>query len=184
MEILSSSINEELIVGGSKDPRIIDVIWNFGSKVQAEVRSRLETAVEIAIRRYNDENNNLIFQRRDEADANCLKVDFSQGKFVSRKDRTAAYAVNFLGMIIMPVVGYLIGFPGPLVLNYFPRNLVKSELTLSFSKQLIFKKFKRVNAWTWVLFVNSNRKEDKLVADYSERLYRALKGIQMQNAIN
>ncbi|MBE9583296.1 hypothetical protein IM792_02435 [Mucilaginibacter sp. JRF] len=181
MKILSPSTLEELAVIESKTLATIDVIWNFGNKVQVDVRSRLETAVEAAISRYNNESNSIILRRRDEADANCLKVDFLQGKFVSRKDRTLAYTVNFLGMVIMPVVGYLIGFPGPLVLNYFPRNLIKSELTISSSKRLIFKKFKRVNVWTWVLFVNSTHKEDKLVADYSERLYMAFKGLQMQN---
>ncbi len=156
-----------------KDSRVFDVIWNFGHKVQAGVRSQLEIAVEVAIRRYNDESNTLVLRRSNEADANCLKIDFSKGEFVSPKNKRIAYSINFLGMIVMPAIGFLIDFP---------RNQVRSELTISSSKQLIFKKIRSVNAWTWVLFVNAKRKEDKLVTDYSERLYQAFKGLQLQNA--
>ncbi|MFA6086755.1 hypothetical protein [Mucilaginibacter sp.] len=184
MKILTMPVTNDKAIGELTDPRIVDVIWNFGSRIKAGVRPQLENAVESAITRYNRESNTLVLRRSDEADANCLKIDFSKGEFVSRRNKMIAYLVNFLGMIIMPAVGFMIGFPGPLVLNYFPRNMVKSELAISSSKQLIFKKIKKINAWTWVLFVNAKRKEDKLVTDYSERLYQAFKGLQMQNVVS
>lgn len=180
MKIRTFATTDDSALSELTDARVFDVIWNFGHKIQAGVRSQLETAVEVAIRRYNDESNSFVLRRSNETDANCLKIDFSKGEFVSPRNKMIAYSVNFLGMIIMPVVGFLIGFPGPLVLNYFPRNLVRSQLAMSSSKQLIFKKIRNVNAWTWVLFVNAKRKEDKLVADYSEKLYKAFKGLQLQ----
>lgn len=182
MKILTMPVTDDKVIGESTDLRIIDVIWNFGNKIKAEVRDQLENAVDIAIIRYNGESKTHILRRNDEADADCLKIDFSKGEFVSRRTRMIAYLVNFLGLIVLPAVGFLIGAPAPLALNYFPRNIVRSELAMSSSKQLIFKKIKKINAWTWALFVNAKHKEDKLVRDYSERLYQAFKGLQMQNA--
>jgi hypothetical protein len=180
MKILTENTKLGNTAGETHVPKIVDVISVFGNKIQPEVRPQLQIAIRSAISRFNNENDTFKLRDNHEAEADCLRVDFSKGEFVSRRTKTIAYAVNFVGMVIMPVIGYFVGFPGPLVLNFFPRNIVRSQLALSTGGALIFKKYKKISAWTWVLFVSTKRKEAKLIADYSDRLYHAFQSLQIQ----
>ncbi|WP_166670834.1 hypothetical protein [Olivibacter sp. XZL3] len=157
----------------------MNITWSFSDKIQAELRPKLHDAVKIAIARFNNDSNSLHLQQKEDSDSNCLKIEFSKGKFVDKRRKNIAYAINFFGMLIAPVVGFMAGVPGVLLFNYFPRNMVSSSLWLS-SEQTGFKKYKRINVWTWVLFANAKQKEDKLVTDFSDRLYNVLKRVELQ----
>ncbi|MBK1442656.1 hypothetical protein JHJ32_21835 [Parapedobacter sp. ISTM3] len=159
---------------------IMNVTWSFGDKIQPELQPKLHDAVKIAIARFNNDSNSLQLRQTEDSNSNCLKIEFSKGKFVSQRRKNIAYVINFFGMLVAPIVGFIAGVPGIVLINYFPRNIVSSNVWLSSGGLAAFEKYKRINVWTWVLFVNAKQKEDKLITDFSNRLYNVLKGLELR----
>lgn len=84
------------------------------------------------------------------ADPGQVKMDVTQAKLVSKKQRTTAYIVN----VIAPV--------------YHPRHKINSTVSFGNNKSV------KVNSRTSVLFANMQTKEDKLLKKYADRLYKEL----------